>query len=105
MPRLIQEFTQEEKKEIESKLVTQILSSLEQNKISLQDMKEIANFILDRIEVVKDKTQLIIFLEGLQNKWNVFKNIYLVYKNMMLEEKEKAVINKLSRFVSQRKSN
>lgn len=89
-----------QKKEIEKELVEKIIAALEQKQITLVQMKEISNFILDSMDQIKDNPQLLIFFETLKNKWNIFEDTYAIYKNKLNQDKEKMVIDKLSHFIS-----
>jgi VIT1/CCC1 family predicted Fe2+/Mn2+ transporter len=93
------------KKEIQTALVTNILNALEANKITVVEMKEISNYLLDNMVQVKYNSQLLELLESLKGKWPVLEDTYKIYKNKLLVEKEKLVMQRLANLVRKGKIN
>lgn len=87
------------KNEVKASLLQTIISGLEKKTLSLVEMKTSANYILDHIEKIKNYSQFMVFMDDLNNKWSVFKDVYKIYSNRFYQEKEKQVINKLSSYI------
>lgn len=81
------DFTQEHKNEIEKKIVEAIVTGLESNKILENQLSEIADFVLERIDALKTHEELVVFLSDLAARWPIFENIALTEKG---EAKDKA---------------
>jgi hypothetical protein len=96
-------FDEKLKYEVKATLLQTIISGLETNALTLTDMKESANYILDHIEKNKNYSQFIVFMDELKSKWPIFKNSYNLYSNKFYQEKENAVINKLQGFIKSQK--
>lgn len=94
-----QDFNDSLKKDVKRKLVDALVNGLRTEKLSLKDMKISSNFILDKIDLIKNLSQLIVFLDELSQKWPVFSEVLKFYKFSLSEEKEKEVIDKLSQYI------
>jgi spore coat polysaccharide biosynthesis protein SpsF (cytidylyltransferase family) len=92
-------FDENLKNEVKAALLQAIISGLEKKSLSLIQMKASANYILDHIEDIKNYSQFMVFMDELNNKWSIFKDVYRIYSNRFYQEKEKEVINRLSGFI------
>ncbi len=90
---------QNKKKELEAKLVKTLLTASEEDKISYQEMKRAADYILDHIDSLKNDQALSNFTKDLAHFWPIFQGVELVENQDERKEQEQAVINKLSHYV------
>lgn len=65
-------FTPEHKKEVEKLIVDSTLDALEAGAIKEEDLKPIADYVLSKIDIIKNEDELIAFLEELASKWTFF---------------------------------
>lgn len=68
-------FTPEHKKEVEKLIVDSTIDALEAEIIKEDDLKPIADFVLSKIDLIKNEDELIAFLEELAAKWKFFQPI------------------------------
>lgn len=92
-------FDEKLKNEVKASLLQAIISGLEKKTLSLAQMKTSANYILDHIENIKNYSQFLVFMDDLNNKWTIFKDIHKIYSNRFYQEKEKQVIDRLSSYI------
>ncbi|MDP3998368.1 MAG: hypothetical protein Q8P89_02035 [bacterium] len=83
----IMELSEEHKKEIKMKLMETIITSLEQGRLSNDELPGVASFILERMDTLKDQDELRFFLSELAAKWPIFTDI-LVGEIGVAREKE-----------------
>jgi len=81
----------EEKKKIEEAIVENMITALEQEKITEDEMSTISGFVLDGIDAVTSKQDLEKFLEELAGKWDIFKPILILEKGKLQEKVEDEV--------------
>lgn len=67
-----QALTEEHKKDVERKIMEIIISGLEKGEILEPEYKEIAEFILSRIDPINTHHDLVVFLRELTEKWKAF---------------------------------
>lgn len=82
------DITQDHKNEIEKKIVETIALSLENNTLQQNELSDIASFVLDRMDQVKNHEELILFLSELSSKWPIFGQIEAIEKGEVKEQKE-----------------
>ena len=87
------------KNEVKKNLIMKIITGLELKQVSLAQKKDSANFILDHIDTIKDYSKFILFMDELKSKWPFFLDTYNLYKNKFYQEKEKAVIDRLTNYI------
>ncbi len=63
--------------EVGALLTQQLGHSLKNDEITLDDLPEIADEILNHIDAIIDHPQLVSFLEGLALHWDFFSHIHL----------------------------
>jgi len=73
-------------KEIELSLSRVILTQLEKGTITHDQSRKIAQYILSQIDDIKNSSQLLIFLQNLNQKWIFFESTYGLYKLRMNDE-------------------
>ncbi len=72
---LIADDFQRHKEEIELSLARTIYTQLDKDTLSYDQCREIAQFVLERIDEVNDETSLMVFLEELSIKWPLFESL------------------------------
>lgn len=92
-------FDDKTKNDAKASFMRHIITGLETKRMTLVEMKASANYILDNIDRIKNYTEFIIFLDDLRKKWPIFNDVYGIYNNKFYQEKEKLVIDKLSKFI------
>jgi len=85
------DVTQEHKEEIQKKIVEAIIAGLENKKLLEIQLSEIADFVLQRMDAVKNQDELLAFLADLSSKWSVFNNIKLTEEGEVKNEAENKV--------------
>ncbi len=85
------DFTQEHKTEIENKIVETIADEVEKGNLKEENLKDIADFVLGRIDQIKNQDELIAFLFELSTKWTVFKTIETMERANLKGKVEKEV--------------
>ena len=88
-----------QKKTIQTTLTTMLISALEQRKITVSEMQETANYILDSFPAITTNSEMITFLEGLKSKWPIFMSAYSLYKGELGEKAEYQIMNKLASYI------
>lgn len=88
------------KKSIQTTLTTMLITALEQRKITVSEMQDIANHILDSFKQIHTNDQMTTFLDNLKNKWPLFMNAFTIYKGELgTENKEEQIMNKLASYL------
>lgn len=87
------------KEEVKRSLLEKIIVGLELKRMDLAQKKESAGYILDRMDAIKDYTELVLFLDALQQRWPIYTDVYNLFKNRFYKDKEKDVINKLTSYI------
>lgn len=78
-----------------------ILEAMMHGQATIQDGKESARFILDHLDKVKTKDELLQFLFDLATRWKVYHPFYIKAKYTLEEEKDKEKIEKLKEHLYQ----
>jgi len=98
------DLTPAEKKKIYDELFRITFEQLKSKKLSIEEGQELAEFVLDNMELVKKKQDLLIFLEKLGRKWPFFNNYYLKNKGKHViqedERKIEEITAKLHNFIN-----
>lgn len=92
-------FDEKLKNEVKKSLIQKIITGLELKQINLSQKKDSANYILDNINLIKNYSEFVLFLDALKSKWPFFLDVYNLYKNKFYQEKEKVVINRLTNYI------
>jgi hypothetical protein len=66
---------EQHKVEIETRIVTAIADALEKEQVTTEELPQIADFVLKRIDAVQTEDQLAEMLTELAAQWPFFKNI------------------------------
>lgn len=81
----------EKKKKLEEKIVEIMITALEQDKISENDMSEISRYVLDNIDPAKTEQEVQAFLHKLSERWEIFKSL-VILEEAELQEKIEAEV-------------
>jgi hypothetical protein len=99
-----QSLTPEEKKKIYDDLFDVFFIELKIKKLEVEEGRKIAEYILDNLETIEKKIDLITFLEKIYKKWPLFNNYFLKKKGELIQtddkEKIKEISNKLNQFIN-----
>lgn len=85
------DFSPDHKKEIETNIVQAIITALEGNGLSKDELPKIADFVLERIDSVKNHDGMVAFLDELSSTWPIFINIASIEKGEVKEKVEDEV--------------
>lgn len=80
-----------EKNEVEKDIVGIGISELRQNRIKKEDLKEIANFTLAKMPLIKTRMDMNKFLEDLAIKWPIFKGVASIERGELTKMVESEV--------------
>lgn len=81
-------LTKEQKDILASDVVRTMIHALEEQKLQLDDMSIIADFILQGIDSIQTQEQLAQFMGELAQRWPIFENISLVEKGKVEDKME-----------------
>jgi hypothetical protein len=93
------EFTDEKKKELEKQIVEIAISALEGGAITENVLGDISQFVLSRIDTIKNENELAYFLEDLSERWKIFSPLYKEQKGLEQEEKDEPAVDKAEALV------
>ncbi len=93
------EFTQEKKKELEKQIVELAISALESGVITEDILGEVSQFVLSKIDRIKNTKELDYFLAELSKRWNIFKPLFQEQKGIEQEEKDEQTADKAEELV------
>lgn len=80
-------ITEDQKEKIYGELMNLIIDGLDKGVIFKEDAQDAAEFILARMEKVDTEKDLILFLDDLARKWDVFlPEFHLVKKNELINK-------------------
>lgn len=85
------EITLEYKNEVERKIVEIVMQALERGMLQQQDLPPIGEFVLDRIDKIKNHQELFQFLDDLSHKWSIFDPLLTLEKGRVKDAKEDEV--------------
>lgn len=85
------EFSQEEKKLLEAQIVTTIQDGLEKGVLTEKDPPLIADFVLERIDAVRTRQEVILFLSDLAARWPHFLTLRIIAQGKYTERIEAEV--------------
>lgn len=98
-------FDQSKIEKLEKTLVESILEANKNGKLDYFETKKAAAYILEHINTIQNQTQWLDFLENLSTYWPVFKNLQTMEKVSTNENKEKEIIDKLTKYIKNSKTN
>lgn len=84
------EISQDFRDEVYGRLAECVITALENpnpDVISLPDAEQSADYILPRLDAVQSRSELIIFLRQLSERWPIYHSVYIDYqKNELLDK-------------------
>jgi len=87
-----------------TKLKDILISSLDNNLITEAEMSKSARFISYHLDTVENKFELMIFLQQLFERWQIYKSVYIYFKDLEHQENDaKKVLevqDKLKQFIN-----
>lgn len=95
-----QNLSAEEKKKIYEDLFDITFEELKSKKLTIEEGQILAGFVLDNIATLKNKGELLIFLEKLSKKWSFFNNYHLKNKGEKTLKEDKNKIEELTKKLS-----
>lgn len=93
------EFTDEKKKELEKQIVEIAISALENGAITEDGLGDMSQYVLSRIDKIKNEEELAAFLKDLSQRWNMFNPLFQEQKGLVQEEKDDATADKAEQLV------
>jgi hypothetical protein len=93
------EIIQEKKDQIESHIVDIIADAIEQEKITETDLPLISNFVLEKIDTIVSKDQLLLFLTELASNWEIFRTLEVTQRGEIQKKKEEEAVQNISQLV------
>lgn len=85
-----------EKEAIYNELADTMIVGLEKGELFDTDASEVSGFILSGFQEVKEKKDLLAFLEVLAKRWDIYKPIYTKYKSEELLGKVQGELDQLT---------
>lgn len=79
---------QNHKEEVQRKIVESIISGLENNLLTKEELPVTADFVLERMDKIASHEELINFVSELSSRWTVFANIAKLEQGEVKEQKE-----------------
>lgn len=79
------------KKSIEKDIVEQVIMGLEKGFLKEEELPLIGQFVLEKIDLLKNQQELIAFLGELSSKWPIFENIKKIEEGRVREKEEDEV--------------
>lgn len=74
------QIDEQTKKKIYEDLAEELIAGLEKGLILEQDSKDSAGLILDKLDKIHTREELIVFLELLSRRWDIYREVYLEVK-------------------------
>jgi len=96
-----QNLTLEEKKKIYDELFDVFFIQLKTKKLSVEEGRKIAGYILDNFEPINKKKEFFDFLENLCKQWSLFNNYFLSKKGVTTQEQDKKKIEEITAKINQ----
>lgn len=81
-------FSDRDKKFVESTIVQTIIGGLDKGVLKQEELSPISNFVLDKIDNIKNKGELVDFCRELSGKWVVFKNLETIVEGVVEDAHE-----------------
>ena len=88
-------MTNQEKEDIEKKILEEISNALEKGELKADDSAAIANFILEKLDGVSSSTELVNFLQELSQKWPVFNNLLEIEKGKQEQKDDQVAVGQV----------
>ncbi len=72
--------TPEQRDAVYAKLADAMIRAMEAGAMDDTGSQQSSQFVLDRLETLSSREELMVFLEELSNRWPVYKEVYLSFK-------------------------
>lgn len=79
---------EDQKKEIELSIARTIVTQVKNGNLTFEIGQEIAKYTLAHIDTTKTQEDLVLFLEDLSKKWDVFATLHELFRGRMNEVKK-----------------
>ncbi len=83
------------KKKLWDSLMDDLIDSMLHGNATIKDAKESAQFMIDRLDPLKTKNELMQFLFDLQTKWKIYNPVYIKTKYVFEKEADSQKIKEL----------
>ena len=97
------DINEEYKDKLGQSLTLQLAQALKAGNITEEDLPTAASYILNRIDTLKTKEELIQFLTDLASKWTFFSNTLLMEKGEIIEAQEDKKVDQMEELIKQNK--
>ncbi|MCL5433148.1 MAG: hypothetical protein M1524_03510 [Patescibacteria group bacterium] len=94
------DFTDEQKNEIEKRIVETAIDGIERNVLAEDQLALISSFVLEKIDNIKNTDELIFFLKELTSKWEIFSQIQSFIERQGNIQQEAKVAEDVSRLAN-----
>lgn len=89
----------EQRKKLEHEILEIVVSSLEQNRLTTEEPQQIATFVLDRIDNLKNQEHVVSFLTELATKWPIFSSLLEMEKGQVERKQEEQAANQVAQLI------
>ena len=89
-------MTPERKEKLEKDLLDSLVSALEKEIITEQDMQTISQYILSKIDLITADEELNLFLSDISSKWPLFSNLSTIASGQQQEKIEDQVVQNVT---------
>lgn len=90
------QIDEQTKKKIYEDLAEALIAGLEKGLIPEQDSQDSSAFILDNLDAIQTREELIRFLETLCRRWDIYREVYLEVKKGELLDSIQSELTQLS---------
>lgn len=97
------EFTAEEKERVEREVLEIMATALENEQLTVDDPPEISYFLLERINTIKNMTELIGLLQEMTDKWPIFSVLLEQTRGQMQDKVDDEVADGVEMLIKQGK--
>lgn len=94
------EFTQDQREQIEKRIVELMIVGLQNNSLTEEDTTDLSIYVLDRIDLIKNQKELIEFLREFSGKWEVFKPLLFQEEGKMQDKVNDEVADGIELLIS-----
>lgn len=93
------EFTSEKKKTVEKMIVDSMIDAVGAGIVPEEELTSISDFVLTRIDAIKNEDELVIFLVELSQKWSFFLPIERFIEGEAKEAEDKKSVDKAENLI------
>ncbi|GEM_PF-6858888 len=85
--------SEEQKNNLYNELYDALLTGLQTSTLSHEDSQFSAEFILESLDKIDSEDSMLFFLQDLANRWPVYKDTYLKYKDNDTQKQEASTLD------------